>query len=245
MKKTINNLQCSLKEIISQGWIKGCDLGHGSAGLTLEKLLKIPNNNFEIPDYNGIELKTKSGSFSEYITLFNISPDSILFSAQYLKDHYGYPDKDFAKFKVFNLSFDCKNIKYTRDWKFIIKTDYESKIVQLMISDKYGNFTDNSISWTFESIEEKLLRKLKYLAMVSASNKVINKEKFFKYNNFKIYKLTTFEKFLELLEQGKIRITFKIGIFKSGKRFGQTHFHGVGFELNYNAITELFEKIRV
>ena len=243
MDKTINELKSKLEEIINKKWIKGQNTGSSSAGFTLETLLGIPKNNFEIPDYNGIELKTRYGFFNKYITLFHSNPDSILFSIEYLKDNYGYPDKDFKDLKVFNLSFDGRNETHIKNWSFKIKINYNKKIVSLLIFDRYSAELDDNIFWSFEQLEEKLTRKLKYLTLVSASTKIVNKEKFIKYSDYKIYKLRSFANFLKLLEAGKIRITIKIGLFKSGKRLGQTHSHGVSFDIHNLAVNELFEEV--
>jgi len=243
MLNIVNDLHFKLTEIINQGWINGYNLGTGSAGLTLEALLKIPKNNFEIADYDGIELKTKIGYFNKYISLFNSVPDSVLFAVEYIKNNYGYPDKDFNDFKVFNIAIEHRSITNTRNWKFTIKIDFDKQCLSLIVLDKCGLFVDDRISWSFQSIEEKLNRKLKYLALVDASSKKVNSEIFFKYNSFKIYKLISFDKFLKLIDQGKIRMTFKIGVFKSGKRFGQTHSHGISFDLLHSSVTELFEEV--
>src|SRR5574344_1579438 len=79
-------------EIKQKGWIKGDKKNRGSAGIIFEKLLKNSYNNFELPDYNGIEIKTKSSSREKYISLFSAVPDSFLFEIKRIVEQYGYPD---------------------------------------------------------------------------------------------------------------------------------------------------------
>ncbi|CDF12292.1 unknown [Mycoplasma sp. CAG:776] len=100
-----------------------------------------------MPDYNGIEIKTKLGYTNSYTILFNLKPSGI--EMKELCMRYGYPDKE-----------TNKNILY--DWPT-----------------------------------------------------ARNNKKYYKYYQIKYYKLKNFNKFIELIEQGTIRISFKIGFFKS------------------------------
>lgn len=67
------------KRIQNMGWIQSIGEGKGSAGLTLEKLLGKEKENFEIPDYLGIELKTHKRYSKSYTTLFNAAPDGNIY----------------------------------------------------------------------------------------------------------------------------------------------------------------------
>lgn len=127
------------------------------------------------------------------------------------------------------------------DSKLIVNR--ESKQVILTIYNNKGEVIDDIVRWSFDMLEEKLLRKLKYLAFVKADKKIVNKEVYFKYHKVKFYKLKTFDNFINLIENGKIRISFKISVFKSGRRYGQIHNHGTSFDLSQESITELFDVI--
>lgn len=58
-----------------------------------------------------------------------------------------------------------------------------------------------------------------------------------------IFELRDTQTFFNLIEQGKIRITFHIGVFYSGKRYGQIHDHGTSFEIKEQDLDLLFNKI--
>jgi len=49
--------------------------------------------------------------------------------------------------------------------------------------------------------------------------------------------------FIDLIEKGSIRITFKIGVFKNGPRIGTTHNHGTGFDIIRKDIKMLYDII--
>lgn len=61
----------------------------------------------------------------------------------------------------------------------------------------------------------------------------------------KIYKLRSFETFISLLDDGIIKITLKIGIFRDEKRLGKIHDHGTSFCIQENDLEKLFEIIKV
>ena len=63
------------------------------------------------------------------------------------------------------------------------------------------------------------------------------------HTNLKIYKLKSFDNFLELLETNKIYITFNIGYFRTGKRVGEIHDRGTAFRISTDNIDELFTLI--
>ena len=81
MNKNIEDLCNKFKRIKEIKWIKGISIGHGSVGRTFENILGCSENSLEIPDYNGIEIKTKLSRRNLYTTLFSCKSES-----QYYKD---------------------------------------------------------------------------------------------------------------------------------------------------------------
>lgn len=61
-------------KIKKQNWVKTVRNGNNGVGLTLEWLLGIEQNELEIPDYNGIELKAKRYKSHSYTILFSCTP---------------------------------------------------------------------------------------------------------------------------------------------------------------------------
>ena len=91
-------------------------------------------------------------------------------------------------------------------------------------------------------LNERINLKLKNLAIVKAENMKIKGIEYFKYNKINFYQYKNFNTFISLLEKGKINITFMIGIYKSGKRFGQTHDRGTAFTIKEKDIDLLYDK---
>ena len=70
VKEDLNNLKSDIERIKKMGFMQ-CDYHcPGSAGINLEKLLGINPENFEIPDYKSIEIKTKRSTIKKEINLF-------------------------------------------------------------------------------------------------------------------------------------------------------------------------------
>lgn len=161
-----------------------------------------------------------------------------------LKDTYGYPDRKFKSFKVLNNSVFCTDyVTIGNKFKFKLYVDRIQQKLFLDIYNKNGKILEHNTYWDFDSLKEKLDRKLKILAYVNAIKKYKNKKVYFKYTKIKFYKFKSFEAFLSLLETGKIRITFKVGIYKSGPKFGKTYDHGTGFDIKEEDLLELYDEI--
>lgn len=70
-------------------------------------------------------------------------------------------------------------------------------------------------------------------------------DEYFKYISISFYQLKGFDEFINLLEKGIVRVTFKISIFKNGLRKGEMHDHGTGFDISEKDFVKLFDKINL
>lgn len=241
--KPIEELYNKFLQIKSLGWVKSIRKGNASIGDTFEKLVGVPQNDFEIPDYNGIEIKTKRNNSRSYTTLFSATPDGPHFhEVERLKDKYGYPHSNFKKYKVLNNSVYANFLnKIGLNFYFKLKIDRSNRKVFLEIYNKNGELIEDNVFWYFDTLEEKLYRKLKVLAYVNADAKFLNNIEYFKYNKITFYLLKDFDKFITLLEKGIIRVTFKISIYLKGHKLGNICDHGTGFEIKENDLIQLFD----
>lgn len=243
MEKQINKLKRKFINIKDKGWIKSIRSGNTGIGMTFEYLLGIEENNLEISDYNGIEIKTKRNYSNSYTTLFNYTPEGKHYhEIERLKNIYGYPDKDNKNYKILNNSI-YSNIRtwIGTKYQFKLNVDKVNQKIYLCIFDSEGTLIEKNVYWDFDIIKEKLYRKVKTIAFISALRKFINKEEYFKYYKMTIYSFKDFDTFINLIEKGIIRITFKIGVFKTGKRTGQIHDHGTGFDIKEKDMHLLYD----
>lgn len=240
----MNKLKNKFETIKKLGWIKSIRKGSTGIGATFEKLLGVNENSFEIPDFNGIEIKTKRNYSNSFTSLFNYSPEGkYSYEIEKIKDKYGYPDKIIKNYKVLNKSFYCNTKIRVSNYYFVLKVNRVSKRIILNIIDLYGKLLENDIYWDFDEIKEKLNRKLHFLAFVNASRKIINNDEYFKYYKMDLYELKNFETFIALFEKGIIRITFKMSIFRDGTKIGQLHNHGTSFDIKEEDLSKLFNRI--
>ena len=245
MKNDVNNLKEKFIDIKNRGWIESAVNGCNGIGITFEKLIGVPSNEFEIPDFGQLEIKTKTSNSNEYTNLFNCVPTGPHYhEVERLKDLYGYPDSILNNKKVLNTAIYCnKIIKVRSNFYFKLKIDKTHKKLILSIYNEKKELIEEEVFWDFDILKEKLYRKLQYLAVIKGKRKVVNGKTFFKYYQMKIYKLKDFETFINLIDKGIIRVCFKIGIFRNGNKIGKIHDRGTSFGIKEQNISYLFETI--
>jgi len=232
-------------KVITNEWVVSKARGRGAVGITLESILGKSVENFELPDYNGVELKAKCSKRETHVTLFSATPDSYLFEIKRLQKEYGYPDGELPQFNIFNMSvYGNRRVKLNNHY-FKLFVDYKNKKVILRIYDNQFQIVDEFVSWSFDLLKEKLERKLKYLVLVHANRKFELNEVYFKYKDIKFYELESFEKFLYLIENGIVKVTFKVGVYKKNYRYGEVYDHGTSFSIDEQDMSKLFNQIYV
>lgn len=245
MQKNITNLQKEFERIRKKGYIKGICNNLSAIGRTFESELNLPENTFSIPDYYGIEIKTRRAYSKSYITLFTAVPDGEnLFEIERLKETYGYPCKKNRNYKVlyieaFGNKLNFAGIKY----QYKIDVSRSERKVYLTIFNRYNDLIERKIYWSFDYLKEKLTTKLQFLAIVNAWTNKIENWNYFKYYKLDIYKLKDFNKFIDLIEDGTIKLTIKIDIHLDEKHYGKTYDHGCGFTIEEHNLSKLYNII--
>lgn len=246
IEENITKLKKEFIEIKNKGYIKSIRKGPTGVGATFEKLLNKSEESFEIPDYHGIEIKTKRAYSKSYITLFNAVPTgSGYYEVKRLRDKYGYPDPLDKKLKqINNEAFADKLTKVGLWYYFILKVDRDNEKLVLQIYNWNQVLIDSSTYWDFDILKEKLMRKLQVLALVKAWSNKINGEEYFKYFKMNFYIVKGFGEFINLIEEGKIKVLLKIGNYHDKQRYGQVNAHGVSFCIKEENLIELFDIYR-
>ena len=241
----MEELITKFNEIKKKDWIIGKATGRGNIGLTFEQELGIVQNDLELPDHNGIELKTRGNFSRAYITLFNATFDGPnQLETKRLVNMYGYPDKIIDSVNVLTAKvYGNKLTLIGKKWKFKISVDYKKQKVFLNIYDKDNNFIERERFWSFETLELKLMRKDNILALIEADKKKIDNVDYFKYHTLSIYNYNGFSVFLKLLEIGYIRVGIELGVYRKGRKYGQLYDHGIGFEISRKNLENLYTKI--
>lgn len=241
----INNFKKVFNEIRNMGYVRAINNNNSGIGLTFESLFGKEVDSFPLPDFqNTIEIKTKLAFSTKPVHLFTLTPDGNDFiEVKRLYENYGYYSKN-KDSKVFNGTINAnKPQKIGLNYYFSLKVNYKEEKIILLVYDCNKQLIDNTTYWTFVKLENALLRKLKYLALIQVWSTQKNGIKYYKYFKYNIYKYSNFYNFLNLVDKGIIYINFSIDTYKDEKRYGQIHDHGTTFNISKNDLKQLFFQI--
>jgi len=204
----ITKLKKEFEKIKKKGYIKSSRKGPTGIGKTFEDLLEKEEDQNDTPDYCGIEIKTKLNYSPSFTKLFNATPlGKHEFEIKYLLQTYGYPHKLNKEWKVLQTSLYTKQLNNIGSKYYgILEINRLEKKIFLKIINNSLNCIEKNTYWTFDTLEKRLLKKLKYLAIVKANKRIINNEIYYHYYSLNIYTLKDFDTFLNLIEQQIIRI---------------------------------------
>ena len=247
--KELQNIKELLRKteyVKERGWFASTVRGSAAVGRTFESALGLGENDFEVPDYEClVEIKTKSirddGRY-KFITLFSAVPDNNFFEIKRIVYSYGYPSKKDRNLRVFNVEVYADRTTATRDYMYKLAIDREREMLIFKVIDRYtGKVIDDSVSWSFDILRTKLYRKFKYLLYVKAKRTFQHNVVYFHYIKSRLYVLKDFDHFLKAIENGHIKVIFKIGAFEWGHKYGNVKDHGTGFSIHEDYLEELFE----
>lgn len=246
MDKKILSLQQKFKEIKEQGYVKSIRKGSTGIGATFEYLIGKIEESFEIPDFNGIEIKTRREYSKSHITLFNAVPTgSSFYEVKRLRDNYGYRDpKDHNLKRLSTIISGDIIIRCGLWYYFKLEVDREKERINLNIYDHKKNLIDNNTYWDFDILKEKIYRKLQVLAIIKAWTNQKNGIKYFKYDKMTIYIFKDFDYFIKAVEDGYIKVKLAIGNYYDEKRYGMVHSHGVGFCIGEENLLKIYDIYR-
>ncbi|MBQ2639458.1 MAG: MvaI/BcnI restriction endonuclease family protein [Bacilli bacterium] len=241
MEKNMQELYNKFIELRNKGYVKSISKNRNSSGITLEYYLETTSGDICIPDFKNIEIKCISVYSKSKINMFSSSPDGCyILPTQYLADNYGYPDNDFKNINIFKGTIGIYLTKIG-NFYFSIVVNNKSKRIYLKVYDKYKKFLNNDIYWDFDSIEEKLIRKMSNLAIITNYKMEKYGKIYYFYNSIKFYQLKSFNVFLLLIEKNIIKVRFNIGVYKSGYKLGKLHDHGTSFVISDKDLVKLFD----
>lgn len=232
MEQGFLNLAEEFRKIKRKGYVESVSIYRSRAGDTFERLLGKERDELFLADFEGIEIKTKKG--------YSKSPVTLYFSLKRLLENYGI-----MKNGMPNMLLEVSSNKYTYYNKhcFKLEVDWQNMLVKLNIYDLNKELLDDSVSWSFSLLKERINFKLQNLALVKCCTKEINKKEHYWYYKIIFYKNLTFESFIKAIEGGKIIVTFSIGIYKSGPKIGKLHNHGTSFRIIEDDLMSLYDKM--
>lgn len=232
------------KRIQDLGFVKSKRRHNTGIGKTFEDYLGVTENNDKLPDFEGFEVKSQRALTSSFLTLFTKSPTGPIGANTKLRDNFGefyeeYPNLKKLHTSIFSDRYNTCNGLYS----FKIDNERENRCVKIVIKSLDTNqLIDDSVYWSYDDLENALKSKLEALFYVNADHKVVDDEEFFHYTKALIFIKPSFEKLLELIDDGKIMVDIRIGSYKSGRNKGKTHDHGTGFRIKPADLRTLYEE---
>ena len=243
MKENILELKRKFDLISKKGYIKGIYNNPNASGRTFEEELGLPMNKECEPDYKGIiEIKTRRTYSKSPITLFSAVPDrNDNLEINRITNTYGYPYKKDRRYKclyadIYGNKLNFAGVKY----QYKLDIDRKEKKIYLCVYDFNDYLIERKVYWSFALLKERLLNKLKVMALVHVWPNKIDGWNYFKYYKMDFYVLKSFNKFIKLIENGTIKLQLKIGVRTDKDNYGTVYNHGCSFKISEEDLQELF-----
>ncbi|WP_338206919.1 MvaI/BcnI family restriction endonuclease [Lactobacillus juensis] len=227
----INNLPSEHDFGDGKTWFKQHRGGTTGIGKTFEDLLDKKEDNLQLPDFEGIEIKAHEGS--SMITLFTKSPNLPRGATNFLREEYGYTT-DSTGIKVLHTSVPSDKLQFNSQSNhfFSITNNRENQTIDLNVYDSSQNLILDKVQakWSYAALDKAIEKKLKYLAVVITNVKKYEKITFYNYHKIIV---TSIDKnvLLRALDDKKLLVDLRLGAYKSGKKKGKNHDHGTGFRI--------------
>ena len=226
-------------------------MNSGSAGLKLEELFGVVENNIPGPDYLGWEFKTSKKSDKSPLTLLTLKPSYPPLADNYMRKEFGYPDPpskkhdNFPELKMLNTSiFGHRDSTVNKQWLMRLLVSREEEKVRIKILPCEGGKENNHVYWDFCCLRKRATEKLANKLRVHWVHEMQNGQDKFIYKDATAYVGFQWEVFLDGLENGKVQIDNRQDIHRSGDKKGTYHNHGTAFRVRDSEwLTSLYQKV--
>jgi len=228
-KSSLDELRNKLIGIRNQGYIRTHRPDDTGIGKTLEDELGIKENNISLPDVGDIELKSKRIESDSMLTLATKAPKPTG-TNRILYNTYKYPDID-GEFSLHSTLYGSR---------------LNPQGFQLLLTNEkliLDNINKIEAYWPITIFDDVLKSKSDRILLVFAETKGKRKtvSEHFHYIEAHLLSGLNFAKFKAAIENDKLKIDIRIGVFKSGKYKGKYHDHGTGFRISKGDFLQLFD----
>lgn len=233
----------SFRAVKALGFVKSNRKHNTGIGKTFEDYVGVVENNIDKPDLYGYEIKSHRTQTASHITLFTKAPTFPRRANAYLKDRFGVPYEDNPALKRLHTSMFADRLNtYYGQLSFRLINDRDSRVIRIGVYDiRTKRLIDNCVGYKYESIDKILRKKLKSLFYVSAQREYRGNDEFFHFDKAEIYSVPSLDRFLDLLDSGRIMYDIRIGSYQSGPNYGKPHDHGSCFRILESDLKHLYE----
>lgn len=241
MISTEQELLKLFNSIKQKDWIETTRHGDQCLGNTFEDLIEKKEDNLSAADYKDIEIKVSRKQTSSLVTLFSKTPNAPRKASTFLRENYGVPHEEHPDQFVLNTTVTANKMNTHRGgYGFQLMVDEENKKIIVNIYDlKSNELINNDVYWNYDVIEKAIKSKIKNIALIIGDEKTENNKKYVKFTDIIFIRDITKNDFIKYLKEGKIKIDFRIGVYLTGRKIGQTHDHGTAFRIAYDDLVDI------
>jgi hypothetical protein len=236
-----------IRQIKEMGYVQSHRLGDTGIGKTLEDLLEITENNIAGPDFTIYELKSARKESVSMLTLFTKAPEPYGANKKLLET-FGYMQRkiprDHKQLTLVGEKIDESDIPIEEKELHVTVDALKPNSVGLILKIEENRLViDNDLGveafYDNNTLREAFEKKYHKLIYVLADHKIERDKEHFWYNEAYLLDGFSFERFSELVREGKLKVDIRIGHYPDGK----LHDHGTGFRILPKYLPQCFETI--
>jgi hypothetical protein len=224
-KMTVAEFSAKFSEIKSRGFVHSLRKGPTGVGFTLETLLGIRENNEDIPDIEGAELKAHRHNANSMITLFTFNNKAWKMPPLEAVKAYGSLDRNGRQGLYYTMS-----LKPNSAGLFLYVDNDEVSVRH--ISGKVVT------AWSLETLAAQFMKKIPALIFVTAFTELRDNREYFHYYRARLMKDTT----PELLKNQFLSETILVDLRLHDKGTMARN-HGTGFRAYEDKLPFLFRLV--
>lgn len=228
----LKQLIAKIVKIKKKGFIKTNRIHDTGIGKTLEDLLCIKENNLRLPDVGEIELKAKRIDSQSMLTIATKTPQPKGIN-RVLFENYKYKDKK-----------GCYRLHST----VYASRDNPQGFRIILINDRLELKNRKNIEayWPITLFQDVLKSKSDKILLVFAETEGERKSKEERFRFTEAYLLSDLnvDKFKKAIQDDKLKVDIRIGVYRSGKLKGRYHDHGTGFRINKRDFLYLYDQYK-
>jgi hypothetical protein len=239
--------QRKIAQIKEMGYIQTHRKGDTGIGKTLEDLLGITENNIAGPDFSTYELKAGRKESVSMLTLFTKAPLPASANKRLL-EVFGYAQRkvpqDYKQLSLAGREVDETKIPVEDKELHVTVDALKTNSVGLKLGVRENKlFIENNKGveayWDNDTLKESFEKKYHKLIYVLADHKTEGGTERFWFNEALLLDGFSFERFSELVGEGKLKVDVRIGHYPDGR----LHDHGTGFRILPRYLPECFDNI--
>jgi hypothetical protein len=239
--------QLKIAQIKAMGYVQSHRKGDTGIGKTLEDLLDITENNIAGPDFATYELKAGRKESVSMLTLFTKAPLPASANKRLL-EVFGYAQRKVPRNHK-QLSLAGKEVNESKipvqDKELHVTVDaLKPNSVGLKLGvreNKLSIENDKCVEayWDNDTLKEAFEKKYHRLVYVLADHKIEGCKEYFWFNEGLLLDGFSFERFSELVVEGRLKVDIRIGHYPDGR----LHDHGTGFRVLPKYLPQCFKTI--